>query len=221
MVAICCISTLLINTACQSVSGYPTAPISAKSEIPVLKQYLTSDVIANYIALSGSGADAQRAYRDEVVDARMRVIDINFDNFREQLNIGYNVTEVGADVAALGLGAAGTLTGAAGTKAILAAIATGVAGTRTSIDKNLYYQKTITALISQMEAGRKAVKVRVETGLGNPVSEYSLITALSDVDDYYDAGSIPSAVNSITLTSGSSQAVSDTQISAAMERRAQ
>ena len=52
----------------------------------------------------------------------------------------------------LGLNLAGTAVAAAGTKTILSAIAAGVTGSKEIVDKNYFFEKTIPALVGQMNA---------------------------------------------------------------------
>jgi len=57
-------------------------------------------------------------------------------------------------------------------------------------------------LLATMEAERRKVMVRIREGLVKSETEYSLIQALLDLDDYYKAGSIPGALIAIAATSG-------------------
>jgi len=56
------------------------------------------------------------------------------------------------------------VTGTAATKAALAAIATALSSTRTSLDKNFYDQETASALITAMNAQRKTALVPILAG---------------------------------------------------------
>lgn len=209
-------ATLL--SGCASVTGYPESPGDPKGELQSLKRtYYGADVVQHYNALRDDAA--RTAYRDEVVVGRERVIDLNYYAFRKHLLAGGNLTEVGTDWAVLALSGAGTTVASAGSKAIFAAIAGGLTGARGSVEKNLYYQKTIVALVGQMEAQRKQAKLKIEQGLAVSASRYSLTEALGDVDDYYEAGSIPSAVNGVSESAGVSVSVSKEAIAKIREKR--
>jgi hypothetical protein len=71
-------------------------------------------------------------------------------------------------------------------------------GANTAINKDLYYQKTIPALLAQMEANRLKAKLHILQGLAQPDSKYSLMLAYTDLDSYKSAGSIPAAISSVT-----------------------
>jgi hypothetical protein len=105
-------------------------------------------------------------------------------------------------MAAVGLGAATAVVGGATSKAILGAISGGIIGAKGIMDKDIFYSKTMPALLSQMEAQRKTQLVKIRSGLQRPVDEYPLSEALIDIEEYYKAGSIPAAVQGIIEQSG-------------------
>ncbi|UIF89361.1 hypothetical protein [Cupriavidus sp. UYPR2.512] len=113
--------------------------------------------------------------------------------------------DVSADLTTLVLNGLGATTGTATAKAALAAASAGVIGAKGVINTDVFYQKTLPALVAQMQAGRQNVKVRIEAGGAKPVSEYSIDQALSDVSAYYVAGSVPSAISQITQQAAASQ----------------
>jgi hypothetical protein len=142
------------------------------------------------------------AWRNEVVNCRIRAIDLQFTSFEQGIAREYIGLNTGADIAVLGLGAATALTGSAGTKSILGAISGGVIGTKGIVDKDVFYSKTMPALLTQMEAQRKSQLVKIRNGLKRTVNEYSLSEALIDVEEYYKAGSIPGALQGIIEQAG-------------------
>jgi hypothetical protein len=108
---------------------------------------------------------------------------------------------LGTDIALLGLSGAGAVASAATAKTILASISAGVTGTRTAVDKDVFFEKTMPALLEEMDADRKMVLVDIQTGLTVGSDRYSLFQAVYDLDRYYRAGTIPAAVASITKMS--------------------
>ena len=87
-------------------------------------------------------------------------------------------------------------TGNATTKAALGAASTGIIGANAAINKDLYYQKTIPALLTQMEANRLKAKLLIIQGMTQPDSKYPLMQAYVDLDAYKNSGSIPAAISS-------------------------
>jgi hypothetical protein len=129
-------------------------------------------------------------------------MDISFNAFQEALykeGVDYGIA---TDWAVLALDAAGTLVGGAGTKAALAATSGGLTGAKAAFDKNVYFDKTIPAVLAKMVATRKEILVKLRGGLTRTTEEYSLTQALVDLEDYYYAGTIPGAIIGIAETAG-------------------
>jgi hypothetical protein len=105
-----------------------------------------------------------------------------------------------------------TTTGNAATKAALGAASTGIIGANAAINKDLYYQKTIPALLTQMEANRLKAKLPIAQGLTQPDSKYSLLKAYIDLDAYKDAGSMPAAISSITQSAANDKQLAQNNI---------
>lgn len=70
-------------------------------------------------------------------------------------------------------------------------------------------------LLTKMTALRKEVLVKIYMGLGQSTTDYPLMKALNEVDDYYNAGTIPGAIIGITATAGATIAKADEAISRA------
>src|SRR5262249_20919533 len=74
----------------------------------------------------------------------------------------------------------------------------GILGANTAINKDLFYQNTIVALLAQMEANRTRARIPIVHGLTLPDAQYTLLQAYIDLDAYKNAGSIPGALSVIT-----------------------
>ena len=136
-----------------------------------------------------------------------------------QPKIGVSVQAliIGTDGAVLLLGGAGAVSTVSSTQAILAAASAVVTGTKASFDKNAFYDSTIVALISQMNATRKDVLARIYSGLELNHKKYSLMKALIDVEDYFQAGTILGAVNAVSESSGEQKAKAEKKIESILE----
>jgi hypothetical protein len=204
-----CVSLLL--TGCASLEGYATDPENTNATLTNINPYFDGTKEQDYY--SSAADDAVRTpKRDAIVVARMRGYDIEFSKFERELLGGSNTISISSDLTGLVLAGLTSTVGSAGTKAALGAASAGVLGANSAINKDLYYQKTIPALIAQMEANRAKRKLTIIQGLGLPDSKYSLAAALSDLDDYRDAGSIPDAISSITQSASDAKQVADTNI---------
>jgi hypothetical protein len=116
------------------------------------------------------------------------------------------------------MGAAATLFGG-GTAQALGAAITGVAGADAAFDKNVYFEKSMVAILSKMVAMRKQVLVRMRAGLGRTDSQYPLTRALVDLEDYYISGTIPGAIIAIAETAGAESNKADEKLEAIEIRR--
>jgi hypothetical protein len=153
-------------------------------------------------------------YRDTVVYRRMEVIDIYYYDFESKLTGAYNGIDLGGDLIALILNGLGATTGNAATKAALAAASAGVIGAKGTVNTDLFYQKTLPALVAEMRAGRQTVLATIKAGLLMPVSKYSIDEALDDINSYYIAGTLPSAVAQVTAQAGDAQAKANDALAA-------
>jgi hypothetical protein len=198
-------------SACASIQGYPADPESTDTTLQNLTPYFDGTEEKKYYAL-GSDTDAKTQKRNEIVFARMRGYDIEFSNFERQLYGFSNSVSVGTDLIGLALGGLTATTGGAAAKAALGAASVGVLGANTAINKDLYFQKTIPALITQMEANRAKKQLAIFQGVSQPDSKYSLMAAYSDLDAYKNAGSMPNAISSITQDAGNAKQAAENDI---------
>jgi hypothetical protein len=70
-------------------------------------------------------------------------------------------------------------------------------GAQAVINRDLYFQKTLPALMAQMDAARDRALLPIITGIKQPDSVYPLIVANADLQRLQDAGSIEGAINTI------------------------
>ncbi|KAB2660153.1 MAG: hypothetical protein DVB31_14595 [Verrucomicrobia bacterium] len=187
----------MVVAGCASNRGYPERMVSEEIELKALARYFKVDVVAEY-----QKAAEKKAYRQEVVMGRIRAVDLQFVKFERQLNVERNTTQIGGDLAVLGLSGAGATAGGAATKAILSAISGGVTGAKLSIDKTLFYEKTMPVLLHEMQASRNTVLGEIRKGLLGELDAYPFLQALNDVDRYYEAGTVPGAMISIDSQAG-------------------
>lgn len=200
----------LITTGCQSLKAYPDRTVTEQSELEYLKHYFTDDVIKKYNEIKDD--NDKRTYRNEVVNSRLRAVDLQFEIFQKAINFEHNLAQIGTDWTVLALSGAGAVAGGASTKAILAAISGGLTGAKLSVDKTLYYEKTMPALIAQMEAMRATQLVNIQIGLQQGITQYPLSRALFDVDTYYKVGTLPGAIIGINNSAGAKTETANQQL---------
>jgi len=205
-----------VLNGCAAFSGYPTNYQQEADVLSADKPFLTADVRtkANDPSNAVRGGLTPQQYRDTVVYRRIEVIDNYYYDFESKLTGTYNGIEVCADLTALVLNGFGAVTGTAAAKASLAAASAGVIGSKSVISTDIFYQKTLPGLVAQMKASRQQALLKIETGLVNDVSKYSLDAALLDVSAYYIAGTLPSAVSQVTAQAGAAQTAATAGIEA-------
>jgi len=210
------VSLSILLAGCAAFSGYPTDYQNTAAVITADAPYLSADVRTkeNSSSATDRGGLDPRQYRDAVVYGRIEVIDIYYYDFESKLVGSYDGLSLGADLTTLILNGLGATTGAAATKAALAAASAGVIGANAAVNTDLFYKKTLPGLVAQMRASRQTALVTIKTGLQKPVSQYPLDEALLDVNAYYVAGTVPSAVSTITANAGAEQSTADAQLKA-------
>lgn len=134
----------------------------------------------------------KKAYRNRVVSIWLLAIDTRYDAFRRDLSRGRKGANVGLDVLTLGLTSAGAIWDGAASE--LSALATGAGGARASLDRELYFEKTLPVLISYMDAERLKLRGAIMEGMTRPIGEYSLEQGFADLWRYQSAGSLDRAI---------------------------
>jgi hypothetical protein len=178
--------------ACDSVQGYPQDPDNVTAVVASFNPTWEVDY-----SFSNNSEDRRR-YRDLIVLNRMRTYDIEFDNFERGLYGQGNSIAVAGSLATITMGAVGGVAGAAVTKAALNVASGAVTGAEGAISKELYYQRTLPALIAQMEANRTRVKTNILAGIKQPDVSYPLVAAEMDLEALKSAGGIPGAISDVT-----------------------
>lgn len=182
-------------SACASMTGFPADP-AGRSD---LGGYYGPQSEAKY---DNAGADvvARTTARNEIVRKRMHGYDLEYSDFKRALARDANGIGVGGSLAVLTLSGLAATSGHVGTANALAAASAGIVGGQGVVNKELYYQKTLPALMALMDAARDRVILAILSGLSSNDDSYSLAQANVDLARLKDAGSIEAAIGSITET---------------------
>lgn len=149
--------------------------------------------------------------RDKIVYKVAAEIDKAYITFKNSF-FGERATgQTTMDIAQIGLTSAGTLAGA-GAVNILSAIATGLAGSRLSFDKNFFKEKSTDLLVSRMDGLRAEQWIRIKLKLSRNDDTYSFYELERDLLDYYDRGSLAAAFQNIIDESGAANKKADNEI---------
>ena len=188
-IAVICMAGLL--GGCAGLSQFPVASTNYEEDLGTLDPDYAK-ALAD-IQTNANDPDEQERIRNEEIDRRLRVIDLHFAEFQK----GLARENVGADflvgVTEVGVGAAGALV-AETVSQILSAVSGGLAGTRAAYTKAALFEKTLSALLGQMIAGRNSILANIYDGRTRDIDEYPLSAAVRDLEAYNFAGSLPGAV---------------------------
>ena len=138
--------------------------------------------------------DERRAIRNRLIANRVRVMDLRFKAFAEDLVKDSVVLDLSTNVLNISVGAVGAFASET-TSQILSAINAGLTGSKEAYDKVAFFDQTMMAMVAQMVATRQEVRVRILAGMRKNIRDYSIVQAMQDLDDYQYAGSIPGAIS--------------------------
>lgn len=190
-----CSATALLLTGCASIDSAPPRFAAGETALSDADKYFAK-VLDDYAKATD---DAKRAaIRNAFIETRAALIDQAYSGFRQTMysqRVGMNV---GVDLATLGLAAAGAATASEQAKTGLHALSGALIGSKASIDKNVFFDRTLQALLAQMEAMRGTVRLRLLAGMGEGTQRYPLMQARADIEEYYLAGSVLGAIGGIT-----------------------
>lgn len=188
-----CALMVLLSGCAAAIKGYPDKSDNAEQGLASRDPY-TLQTIQQY---HQSDID-KRAIRDSYVYIRLADLDAQYEAFSVELYQQTTAGNLTTDWLLLGLSTAVVLEGSSSGKETLAAISTALLGGKAAFDKSVLFEKTTPALLAQMEAMRNRIKLRIFRGLSQEITAYSLLTAIADLNAYYQAGTIPGAIQGIT-----------------------
>jgi hypothetical protein len=147
--------------------------------------------------LNGADDEARRmALRNRVIAVYVAAMDARYAEFRRALAKETRSGNFGLDVAALGLGGLGSL--AKGAANELSAASAFLAGSRASLNKEIYFEKTLPALVAVMDANRIKARGAILSHIHDPTIDYPLELAYADLANYELSASLDNAVQQLT-----------------------
>lgn len=197
MTAASLLIALLTSGCFTSIEGGPPRLFSITEESAVARTRLALGEEAYY----ATPAAQNKRVRNEIIWARMRAIDTYYYAFetsliRERQEVGFI-----SSIISIGLSGAVPLVSAVDTKNILGAASSGLQGATKAYSDEVLFQKTVQVLATQMRARRDIVASDIVSRLRTlDIDAYPLSMALSDVDEYYAAGTIAGALIEIQKT---------------------
>lgn len=171
------------------------AALKADSKLEDDQEYTRSSILDKYVDLEDD-PELQKQYRNKTVAVFMDAIDENFHIYSSRLfNEGLQ----------FGLGLEGSIVGLAATAALfpnsapeLASVIAAAGGAQATINKNLYFDRTLPALITTMDARRIGIESEIMGKLKRSVADYPMEAALRDLRRYQNTGTLFRAVADVT-----------------------
>lgn len=210
-VAGCVLSGVL--GGCNSTRhGYPKRALDEEAQLRSFETAydLTSLIEAYHKSVEDGADDATRTKaRNKVIDGFLVLTDLHYASFVKGFSSRRKDFDTTADVAVLGLSGAGAVLDPSSTTRILAAISGGITGTKATVEKNYFYEKTIPVLIASMNARREETLTAILNGRTASDDAYPLARAWADLSRYYFAGTFDGALQTIQTDSGKRQAAAE------------
>ena len=171
------------------------------AEAKKLKDKYSLDKLSEYY--DNKEETVKKEFRNNFINARIYLYDLIFEDLQHDVAREQVLFEIGTDWSQLALSGATAVVPIKETKTVLSAIATGIGGAKGSVDKNLFYKKTMEVLLVKMKANRAEILTDIQRKMKELDTEvYPITAAMLDLESYYRAGTLPQALISIIETSG-------------------
>jgi uncharacterized membrane protein len=206
----------VVVSGCAAIRGEPERPPYMELEAATFNADYGADAVRIYdkIRLEGGTTSATRArdFRNDVIDARLTLIDRNFLAYRSALFRNESAKNLFVDLTIIGLNTAGALQASTAIKNIMLLVSAAVTGARSAIDKDIFFEKTMVALVAKMDELRTAKELEIRRRMQEEITTYPLLKAIRDIEEYHEAGTIPAALFAVTRDAGAQTASNQVQI---------
>lgn len=200
----------LALSGCTTVRGSQDAPAAFASPRKMIR---FDQALSEYGQRTGA---SREVYRDWVIDLYLGETENQYRRFKQQLNSADRGSALAGDLLLLGLSGATALAGA-GAVDELATVTAVATGARATIDKRLFFDRTMPAVIAAMDARRASIKAEIATRRKLPDDQYSLGEALDDIHRLVDAGNINVAVEQITADAKADKVAAEARLAKIVE----
>lgn len=144
----------------------------------------------DYLRTLGNNQDAAKRARNEAIEEVLPYIDSAYMDYITDLQAGRDRTNFVADLIELGGSAAVGIVNGERPLQIIGVGLTAIRGGRRSADLNFYKEQTVPVLINKMDGNRAKVRATILIREKDPVDTYTFGAAISDIVDYYNAGTL-------------------------------
>ena len=201
----------IILSGCSTISGSQAAVdgLTPINPLPI------STALLNYHKAGDDARDglSRRDYRDYILATYLSAIEANYKSFTDQLQSSDRGSALGLDLLVLGL-SGGTALAKGGAVHDLATITATASGARATIDKRLFFDRTLPAVVASMDADRATIKADIARKRNLAIQQYSLDEAVDDLNRLQQAGRLDRAVARMTQVAQADRQVQQTRLDA-------
>ena len=150
-------------------------------------------------------------YRNRIITLYQSAIDDHYDAFVDELERSDRELGLVLDLVQLGLSGATALAGP-NDIADLATVTSIAGGARATIDRRVYFDRTVPALIAAMDAERAIILTEITRKRALPAAQYSLYDAVGDLRRLQRAGRLNLAVTRVTRAAEADRAAQEARL---------
>jgi hypothetical protein len=203
-------------TACATFDGAPRPVVTHSQMASAISLISPNQALRNF---HGDEDDrtgmSRRDYRDYIAGIYLMAADAEYRQYRTALAAGERNSAVGFDLASLLL-TSGASVANPGTARNLATAATAMTGVRTSFDRNLFFNRTIPAIITAMDAERTRARAQIAERLRQDDRAYPLVQFFSDLQGYELAATMERAIGVVSEQANEDLAAANVRLSRAL-----
>jgi len=166
----------------------------------------------NTCQLPDKDDDRCKVLRNIIINELILISDHNYHSYEGGMLAGRAKNNFYTGALRTSLETAGALITVASSTKILSGLAALTGTLQESGDKEFFFDNTIDALIIQMRADRTLSLVPLVGGRKKEYDDYSIETAIGDITNYYRAGTLASAIVSISKSASASQTSADKEL---------
>ncbi len=193
---------VLALTSCALAACNWTGSLGGPERVaPVADEVAEMKIYANsYAELSRGSAADQVAARNNMIAARMYVIDMEYTQYEGQLMHEGQAVDFSTKLTSGVLTTTAGLIGNLGTSHALAETATLINGLDSAYNDKILKSQIIQNVMSAMRTARHDQAAVIYANMYCPVSVYPIGFALSDLETYYRAGTFQTGLIKLTQT---------------------
>ncbi|MBJ6610671.1 MAG: hypothetical protein JG718_09960 [Candidatus Thiothrix moscowensis] len=187
--------SIFLGACTTTIRGYPDVAIDVDDIVKRADPYL-------YELLNSK--EFSKEERDRYIQVKLIAIDAQYLDFVNQLKSQNNSSSIVVSLAKLGINAIASTSAipSATGKANAHALSALITGGKESFDKVSLFNEVMPGLILKMDANRKKVLNKILSRTKNGIDQYPYALAASDLNDYYQAGTLYGAINGVSEDAG-------------------